>query len=77
MTKYDLLKMNVSVIKVFLRNKVWLEDVDNLGMLEEYLDRRNAGEKYSYVVETLGREYGVSARHVGRIVRRLREEVAV
>lgn len=77
MTRYDLLRMNASVIKVFLTNKIRLQDADNLVVFEEYVNMRNRGEKYSYVVGVLAQKYGMTTRSVSNIVQRMKGDVKV
>lgn len=71
MTRYDLLKMNESVIKVFLDNKIDPRDVVRLRLFEDYTDMRNRGERYEYTIAYLCEKYQCCEATVMNVVKRM------
>lgn len=77
MTRYDLLKMNQSVIQIFINNKIDLKDVERIAIFEEYTDMRNRGEKYGYVIHHLAEKYGCSPRSILNIATRMTSNIDI
>lgn len=77
MTRYDLLKMNQSVIQIFLSNKIDLKDVERIAIFEEYTDMRNRGEKYGYVIHHLAEKYKCSPRSILNIANRMTSSITI
>ena len=77
MKRYDLLKMNQSVLNIFLKNKIDLKDVERLAIFEEYTDMRNRGEKYGNVIHHLAEKYKCAPRSVLNIAQRMRADVII
>lgn len=77
MTRYDLLKMNTSVLQIFIKNKIDINDVVNLSIFEEYTDMRNRGLKYAHVVQTLAEKYHKGERSISNIVNRMKANIEV
>lgn len=77
MTRYDLLRVNSSVLRLFLANKIDMRDVERLALFEEYIDMRNRGEKYHYTVQHLAQKYRCAPRSVMNVVGRMRSEVKI
>lgn len=77
MTRYDLLKMNQSVLKIFIDNKIDMKDVERLQIFEEYTDMRNRGEKYGYVIHYLAEKYKCAPRSILNIANRMTSDVTL
>lgn len=77
MTRYDLLKMNQSVLKIFISNKIDPKDVERLEIFEEYTDMRNRGEKYNYVIQYLAEKHKCSPRSILNIAHRMASDIAI
>lgn len=77
MTRYDLLKMNQSVLKIFIDNKIDMKDVERLQIFEEYTDMRNRGEKYGYVIHYLAEKYKCAPRSILNIAKRMTSDVTL
>lgn len=77
MTRYDLLKMNQSVLKIFIDNKIDMKDVERIKIFEEYTDMRNRGEKYGYVIHYLAEKYKCTPRSILNIANRMTSDVTL
>lgn len=77
MTRYDLLKMNQSVLKIFIDNKIDMKDVERIKIFEEYTDMRNRGEKYGYVIHYLAEKYKCAPRSILNIANRMTSDVTL
>lgn len=77
MTRYDLLKMNYSVLKIFLQNKIDLKDVERIAIFEEYTDMRNRGLKYGYVIQFLANKYQCAPRSILNIAHRMTANITL
>lgn len=69
--------MNLSVLKIFVNNKIDLKDIDNIELFEEYIDMRNRGEKFQYVVHHLSEKYGCSPRSISGIAARMQGDITL
>ena len=77
MTRYDLLKMNQSVLQIFLKNKIDLKEVERLAIFEEYTDMRNRGEKYAFVIQHLAHKYNCAPRSILNIAHRMTADITL
>lgn len=77
MTRYDILKMNASVLRIFNANKIDPKEVERLALFEEYTDMRNRGEKFSYTIDYLCEKYKVSSRCITTLAQRMASEIKV
>lgn len=77
MTRYDILKMNASVLRIFNANKIDPKEVEKLAIFEEYTDMRNRGEKFNYTINYLCEKYQVSPRSITTIAQRMASEINV
>lgn len=77
MTRYDLLKMNTSVLEIFIKNQIDIKDVRNLAIFEEFSDMRNRNEKFRYVIHFLAEKYHCSPRSISNIVTRMTSHIKV
>ena len=77
MTRYDILKMNASALRIFNANKIDPKEVEKLAIFEEYTDMRNRGEKFNYTINYLREKYKVSPRSITTIAQRMSSEINV
>lgn len=71
MTIYDVLLLNVELLKKMYDNGINTEDYMIVKMFGEYLERKEKGEKISYIVATLSEKYGMSERTIYRRIKHL------
>lgn len=76
MTRYELLKIHESLIKVLLENKVNLHDIEYLAIYEQFVEMK-AKHKVSYVVCYLADKFSVTERTIYGIVSRFDHKVNV
>lgn len=75
MKYFDMLKFNGELMSRLHRSGARMEDYKYIPLYEEFRSRQASGEKISYVVMCLAKEYGISERLVYYIIHRFGEEV--
>lgn len=71
MTVYEALKMCGGMIEKLEKAGVKPSDHKYIAMFEDYRRARKRGEKISYVVACLAKQYNMSERNVCEVVKRL------
>lgn len=71
MTVYEALKMCGGMIEKLEKAGVKPSDHKYIAMFEDYRRARKRGEKISYVVACLAKQYNMSERNVYEVVKRL------
>lgn len=74
MTKYDLLKINSSLIKIMSHNDIKTIDVSFIEIYEGYIEKRKH-MKYSAAIAELAQEFSKSERTISRIIAQLQEDM--
>lgn len=77
MTRYDLLKLNQSVLQIFISNRIDPKEVLRLEVFEEFINRRNRGEKYNYVLHLLAEKHHCEISSIRKMVKRMRSDIKV
>lgn len=78
MTRYEILKLNESLVRTLLGNSVNLAEVNNLAIYEDYVAMSQDGRvKTQYIVETLSEKYELSVRTIFGIVQRMRSDMMI
>lgn len=75
MTRYELMKLNKSLMRVLVENAIDPKDVIHLDLVTEFRDMKNKGHKVGYIVYHLGEKYGMSERGVYKLVDRMKKTV--
>lgn len=71
MTAYEILKMNESLLQTLSNNGVNVNDVNYLGVYEEFIQMKQQGLKVRYIAITLAEKYNLTDRAIFKIVKRL------
>lgn len=71
MTVYEALKMCGGMIEALEKAGVKPADHKYIALFEDYQRARKCGEKISYIVACLARQYNMSERNVYEVVKRL------
>jgi len=75
MTRYELMKLNQSLMKVLAENAIDPKDVMHLELVTEYKAMKTKGHKIGYIIYHLSEKYGMSERGVYKLIDRMRKNV--
>lgn len=75
MTRYDLIKLNYSLIKTMCDNEIDVRDVLNIPMYEEYKEMKKKHHKVGYIVCFLAEKYHMSERGVYKAIGRFKNRI--
>lgn len=75
MTCIELVKINSKCMELMSKYGIMVSDYKFVGLYDEYLRMKAAGEKYWYIITHLSEEHGISESSVKRVVRRFSKEV--
>lgn len=75
MTRYDLIKLNVSLVKTMLSNGIETRDVQYIPMYEEYREMKKMHHKVGYIICFLAEKYHMSERGIYKVIGRFKERV--
>lgn len=64
MTNYELIRLNESLLRTIVKNKVHVDDVRYTSLYRDYLRMKEDGYKVTYIVAVLSKKYGVGERKV-------------
>ena len=70
----EILNLNKKLLKKFQTAGIRMEDVEYIGLFNEYLALVAQGEKVSYIVATLADKYTISERKVYDLIRRFKTD---
>lgn len=74
MKNYEILKMNASLLQLLSKNGVSVNDVNYLGVFDEFMEMKKQGLKVRYIAITLADKYGMTDRSIFKIVKRMSQE---
>lgn len=77
MTAFELLSINRELLSLMNRSSVDVNDVKYLDMYAEYKKLSGDGFKKTYIMRHLSEVYGVSERHIFRIVYKFSSEIEI
>lgn len=77
MTRYELLKLNKTLLEALASNQISPAEVRKLDVYEQYLDMVAHKHKITYIVTHLACKYGIKERTIYTLVRRFRQEVNI
>lgn len=70
----EILNLNKELLQNIRKAGIRLEDVEYIGLYNEYRKLIAQGEKVSYIVAVLATEYGISERTVYGLVKRFKAD---
>lgn len=71
----DVLKSNKELLSLLRKNDVDVGDIDNIPIVEAYLDMKRRGFKVTFTVEYLSDKHCVSVANIYRAIKRLNADV--
>lgn len=74
MKNYEILKMNASLLHLLNKNGVSVNDVNYIGIFDEFMNMKQQGLKVRYIAITLAEKYGMTDRSIFKIVKRMSQE---
>lgn len=74
MKNYEILKMNASLLQLLNKNGVSVNDVNYIGIFDEFMNMKQQGLKVRYIAITLAEKYGMTDRSIFKIVKRMSQE---
>lgn len=77
MTTFELLSINKNLLSLMSSASVDVNDVKYIEMYVEYKRLTGEGHKKTYIMQYLSEEYGVSERHIFRIVDKFSSEIEI
>lgn len=77
MTLYELLKMNKSLLLVFMKNEIHLKDVSNLVIYEQFKAMKKQQLKTAYIVEMLATSFHTSTRTIYDVIKRFNTDIVL
>lgn len=77
MKAIELLRVGAELLKMMSIFELRRDDYKHIGMYEEYMQRRIAGEKVDAILFDLSEKYSMSESTLKRVVKRLGGEVKV
>jgi len=75
MTRYEILKLNLSFITFMLRNNISAGDIAYFDIYERYESMRKKGFKVSYIISCIAGEKKMTERTVYNIIGRMGKRV--
>lgn len=75
MTRYELMKLNQSLMKVLIENAIDPKDVMHINLVTEYRAMKNKGHKVGYIVYHLSEKYCMSERGIYKLIDRMTKQV--
>ncbi len=71
----ELLRFSRDMLECMSRNDIRTDDWEYVDLYNEYEQLRGAGEKVTWIIDTLSEKYGCSERTIHRIISRFRNDV--
>lgn len=75
MTKFELIKMNQTLLTTLVENKISPKEVQNIKIFEEYREMKAKKHKVGYIVVFLTGKYALSESTIYTLIRRMAERV--
>lgn len=66
--------MNASLLHLLNKNGVSVNDVNYIGIFDEFMNMKQQGLKVRYIAITLAEKYGMTDRSIFKIVKRMSQE---
>lgn len=66
--------MNASLLQLLNKNGVSVNDVNYIGIFDEFMEMKKQGLKVRYIAITLAEKYGMTDRSIFKIVKRMSQE---
>lgn len=75
MTKFELIKMNQTLLTTLVENKISPKEVQNIKIFEEYREMKTKKHKVGYIIVFLTEKYALSESAIYTLIRRMAERV--
>lgn len=66
--------MNASLLQLLNKNGVSVNDVNYIGIFDEFMEMKKQRLKVRYIAITLAEKYGMTDRSIFKIVKRMSQE---
>lgn len=77
MTRYELLKLNESLLLTLYSNGIGVKEVNNIAIYDKYRKLLADGNKVTYIVSHLSETFGLKERAIYALVKRFEMDVIV
>lgn len=77
MTRYELLKLNRTLLQTLVENKISPSDVCKLEIYEMYKDMMAQHHKVTYIVTHLSEMFGLKERAIYTLIKRFDSEITL
>ena len=77
MTRYELLKLNETMLTALLHNRISPKEVMNIEVYEMYKEMLAKNHKITYIVTHLGEVFGLKERAIYTLIRRFEQRVEI
>lgn len=77
MNRYELLKLNESLLSILASNGISPKEVHNIVIYEKYKEMLAVGHKVSYIVVHLSGLYGLKERAIYTLIKRFESAVYI
>jgi AraC-like DNA-binding protein len=71
----EILRFNREILERLSKNDIKTDDWEYVDLYNEYEQLRGAGEKVTWIIDTLSEKYGCSERTIHRIISRFKGDV--
>lgn len=75
MNRYELLRLNKTLLQTLVENKISPSDVSKLEIYEMYKEMLNQNHKVTYIVTHLSEIYGLKERAIYTLIKRFESEI--
>lgn len=75
MTRYELLRLNQSLLRTLVENNISPTDVQKMEIYENFCEMTTKGHKVTYVVTHLAEIYGMKERAIYTLIKRFRAQI--
>ena len=75
MNRYELLRLNKTLLQTLVENKISPSDVSKLEIYEMYKEMLNQKHKVTYIVTHLSEIYGLKERAIYTLIKRFESEI--
>ena len=75
MTKFELIKMNQTLLTTLVENKISPKEVQNIKIFEEYREMKAKKYKVGYIIVFLTEKYSLTESAIYKLIKRMAERV--
>ena len=77
MTRFDIIKMNESLLKVMNKNSINAYDIKYIDIITEYNELCSQKLKKAYILSHLSEKYRLSERNIYVVIKKMLEDIKI